>query len=189
MSVYCILYESEKEYIPYEYLWYNKNMYLGIDYGRVRIGLAVSDTGQIARPIGHIQNKGDKKNLAAIRDVLTKHFKNPAVAHTTSDSGSTKHITPHIVCGLPLLADGTEGDMAREARRFGELLRSSLGASVSYHNERYSSFDAEEYIRDKMGIFNREKIKELVDGVAASMILQGYLDDLHNLRGGLCGQK
>ena len=132
--------------------------YLGIDYGKARIGLAISETGQIARPIGHIKNKGDAKNIAVIRELCAKHQ------------------IKYIVCGIPLDTGANETDMSREVRRFGE----KLGIEVAYHNERYSSLEAEEYIREKMGITKREKVKELVDGVAAAMILQSYLDSRRN---------
>jgi len=122
-------------------------MYLGIDFGKARIGLAISETGQLARPLGVIKNKGDARNLAAIKEI------------------STKHNIKYIVCGLPLHADGKETDICKEIRRFGD----KLGAV--YHNERYSSLEAQEYIRER-------KLKELVDAVAATMILQSYLEEI-----------
>ena len=139
--------------------------YLGIDYGLARIGLAISETGQIARPLVTIKNKGDGKNIAAIREIIVKQF---SIDFTTG-GGSLSDRLPHIVCGLPLLADGAESDMAREVRRFGGKLGLELCAEVIYQDEYLSSVEAEEYIREN-------KLKNTVDEVAASIILQSYID-------------
>jgi putative Holliday junction resolvase len=147
--------------------------FLGIDFGRARIGLAISETGQTARPIGRIKNNGDAKNLAAIRDILKKHF---GAAANTRCCGCMCDRPPNVVCGVPLSAEGAENEMTREARRFGEMLRAGLGAEVFYHNEFLSSAEAERYIRETMGVTDFKKVKELVDGVAAAVILQSYLD-------------
>jgi putative Holliday junction resolvase len=138
--------------------------YLGIDYGRARIGLAASGTGRIARPIGYIKNKGDKKNAEALRRVLAEN------------NIDTRYCC--IMCGVPLSVDGGDTRMSREVLRFGGFLGDALGLKVVYHNERYSSVEAEEYIREKMGVTRPEKIKELVDGAAAAVILQDYLENI-----------
>ena len=122
--------------------------YLGIDYGKSRIGLAASDTGQLVRPLGTLQNKGDTKNVAYLSQFLPDML--------------------CIVCGLPLDIDGNETDMSREVRRFGTVLQSQLGVQVVYHNERYSSIEASEIIAG-------QKSKFSVDAVAAAVILDGYL--------------
>jgi len=136
--------------------------YLGIDYGKKRIGLAISEAGKYASPIKTIANKGDQNNVAAVREVMTKHDILPTMSR--------------IVCGIPLDIDGNDTPMSLEIKKFGERLCSELGVQVIYKNERYSSVEAEQFIREKMGITKFEKMKELVDGVAASMILQSYLD-------------
>ena len=143
--------------------------YLGIDYGLKRIGLAISQGGGIASPIGCIQNKGDKKNVSAIRIIINRQFE-------TSYCGSVSDTPLCIVLGLPLLKDGNPSSMVQEVQRFGELLGSEFAATVVYHNEYLSSVNAEQYIREKLGITDRTKVKELVDGVAAAMILQSYTD-------------
>jgi len=126
--------------------------YLGIDYGLKRIGVASSE-GILAKPVCVIQNKGDKKNLAAIHNIL----------------GTSSNEPPQIVLGVPLGANGEDTQMSLEIRRFGDFLSAELGTSVIYHNERYSSLEAEHYIRTR-------KTKELVDAVAAAVILQSYID-------------
>ena len=78
--------------------------------------------------------------------------------------------------GLPLHIDGTENDIAHDCRRFGELLAKEFNANLVFHDEHRTSVEAETYIRRTMGISKPEKVKELLDAVAAAFILQGYLD-------------
>jgi putative Holliday junction resolvase len=132
--------------------------------------LAISEGGGLARPLGCIQNKGDKKNLSAIREILIKH----GFQLGTWDAPSSG-----VVCvGYPLYKDGAEGEVAISARKFGDLMAFVFDMPVVFHNEYLSSVEAERYIREKMGITKTEKVRELIDGVAATMILQSYLDTL-----------
>ena len=126
---------------------------LGIDYGRRRIGLALSDpTLLIASPLVIIENRGLKKTLTQIMDIIQKN-----------DVGQ-------IVVGLPLHANGDESEMSQEARRFG-LAFVTLGFPVEFVDERYTSFEAESIIG------KNSQSKNLIDKVAASIILQIYLDE------------
>jgi len=132
---------------------------LGIDYGLKRIGLATTDLGRsIASPLVTIQNRGDKKNVATISDICRQH-----------NIGG-------IVCGVPLDIVGGENDMSRIVRQFGVKLGESLSIEIVFVNERYSSKEAEEHIRENLGITNREKVAELVDKMAAAMILSDYIN-------------
>ncbi|MBO4823419.1 MAG: Holliday junction resolvase RuvX [Clostridia bacterium] len=126
---------------------------LGIDYGRRRIGLALSDpTLLIASPLVIIENRGLKKTLLQIMNIIEKN-----------DVGQ-------IVVGLPLHTNGDESEMSREARQFGAAF-TTLGFPVAFVDERYTSFEAESIIG------NNRQSKSLVDKVAASIILQMYLDE------------
>lgn len=126
---------------------------LGIDYGRRRIGLALSDpTLLIASPLVIIENRGLKKTLTQIMDIIQKH-----------DVGQ-------VVVGLPLHMNGDESEMSREARQFGSAF-TALGFPVAFVDERCTSFEAEEIIG------NNPQSKKLIDKVAASIILQLYLDE------------
>lgn len=126
---------------------------LGIDYGRRRIGLALSDpTLFIASPLVIMENKGIKKNVARILEIIKQN-----------EVGI-------IVMGLPLHANGDESEMSREARWFGQAF-SDLGYQVEFVDERYTSCEAEEIIG------NDRRAKNLIDKVAASIILQMYLDE------------
>ena len=126
---------------------------LGIDYGRRRIGLALSDpTLLIATPLVIIENRGIKKTVLQIWDIIQKND------------------VKQIVIGLPLHANGDESKMSREARQFGEVFV-ALGLPVEFIDERYTSFEAESIIG------NQCESKKLIDKVAASIILQIYLDE------------
>ncbi|MCQ2381792.1 MAG: Holliday junction resolvase RuvX, partial [Clostridia bacterium] len=125
---------------------------LGIDYGRRRIGLALSDpTLLIASPLVIIENRGLKKTLTQIMDIIQKND------------------VKQIVVGLPLHVNGDESEMSREARFFGSAF-TALGFPVEFIDERYTSFEAESMIGK-----NRQS-KNLIDKAAASIILQIYLD-------------
>jgi putative Holliday junction resolvase len=70
--------------------------------------------------------------------------------------------------------DGTEGASARMARAFAARLESRLGVPVELHDERLSTFEAEDRLRAR-GVSARD-MKALVDAEAAAVILQGWLD-------------
>ncbi len=126
---------------------------LGIDYGRRRIGLALSDpTLLIASPLVIIENRGLKKTTAQILEIMRQNN------------------VEQIVLGLPLHANGDESEMSQEARNFGQAL-ANMGFPVTLVDERYTSVTAENMIGD------HPRRKELVDKVAASIILQMYLDE------------
>ena len=134
----------------------NGQFWLGIDYGTKKIGLATSDAGIYAKPFGVITNKGDKKNVTAIREILTKNCQ-LSIANCK------------LVVGVALGANGEDTEISLSARRFGELLHQELDAQVVYQNERYTSVAAEQHIR-------AFRSKELLDAVAACMILQSYME-------------
>lgn len=127
--------------------------YLGIDYGRKRIGLAISEAGLIARPLRTIENKGEKKNLTAFTEII-KEFKIGCA-----------------VIGLPVHKNISMGD---EVRGFAKCFE-SLGIKVVFQNEMLSSVEAEDYIHNTLGITDCKKIVQLVDSVAAAMVLNDYL--------------
>jgi len=133
---------------------------LGVDYGLKRIGLATCDgSGFVSSPFDVIKNKGDNKNIARLLEII----------HNERIEG--------VVIGLPLDKDGNETKMSGLIRGFAQKLSDKSGVMVMFINERYSSQEATEHIREKLGIKSREKIKELVDKMAAAMLLQTYLDN------------
>ena len=80
--------------------------------------------------------------------------------------------------GLPLKTDGTESEMSLIVRSFAEKLEKVSGVQVCFQDERLTSFEAEEYLKEA-GI-KWEKRKELLDKVSAQIILQNYLDENPN---------
>ena len=132
--------------------------YLAVDYGFKRIGLAGSESGLLAEPFLTLRNKGDKKNIEALGKIIRD-----------------KRVEL-VVVGVPLDKDGEQTPMSEHVQGFANKLSEVCGVLVAFVNERYSSQDAEYHIREKMGITKRDSIKELVDKVAACMILQNYLD-------------
>jgi putative Holliday junction resolvase len=136
-----------------------KGKILGIDFGKRRIGLAKSDpSGTIASPLITIKNRGDRRNIENLRGIICKN-----------DILS-------LLIGVPLDENGQETKMSKLIRTFGERLSRESHLPVIYVNERYSSKEAEEHIIENLGITNRKKIKELVDKMAACMLLQEYVD-------------
>jgi len=130
---------------------------IGLDYGTRRIGIAVSDeASRVAFPVGvHVEGR-DGSVLAYLADLV-------------QDRGAQG-----VVLGLPLRADGSEGDIAERARRFGKRLSEHLGLPVTMVDERYTSQAAERSI----ALRGRPARRGEVDDVAAQMILQDHLDSL-----------
>ena len=81
----------------------------------------------------------------------------------------------HVVVGLPLHLDGTEGRSARLARQIGEGLRQAAELSIHYQDERFSTIFAEETLR-KLGK-SANKRKRIIDQAAAAIILKSWFDD------------
>ncbi len=130
---------------------------LGIDFGTVRVGLAVSDYDRIlASPLATLTRKSVAEDAA--------YF-----AKAINDSKVVA-----LVLGLPLHSDGRESDKSREARVFGEWLSNATKLPVIFWDERFTTDRAEEALLSAK--LNPRDRKELRDRVAAQMILQAYLD-------------
>jgi putative Holliday junction resolvase len=129
---------------------------LGLDLGTKTIGVAVSDgLGITAQPITTLRRTSQSKDLAALLAL--------AVEHEASE----------FVIGLPLNMDGSEGPRAAATRKFGDLL-AALGHPVHYQDERLTTVEAERSLLEND--VSRKKRKEVIDQVAAVLILQGWLD-------------
>jgi putative Holliday junction resolvase len=131
--------------------------YLGVDLGRVRIGLALADDVlRTARALRVVARRGEAADLAEIADAAREYEVERAVV------------------GLPLNMDGSEGPSARLARAFAPKLAAALGVPVELFDERLSTFEAETRLRER-GISAKDA-RSLVDAEAAAVILQGWLD-------------
>ena len=133
--------------------------FLGIDYGRKRIGLAIGEAEtRIALPLETIDGRNDP----------TRDARLVVLAVANEDVGA-------FIVGLPLNMDGSEGPQARFTRRFaGELARLS-GRPVHLQDERLSSVAADEAL-DQAEIAPHRR-KGLTDRIAAQQILQSWLDN------------
>ena len=121
------------------------------------MGLALSDPlGVIARPLAVVERRSDDTLFAELSRVMTEYA------------------VTHIVLGLPLKLDGTEGPAAAEVRTFAEKLRAALSAPVELWDERLSTVQAERALLD--ADMSRAKRKQRRDKVAAQVFLQSYLD-------------
>ena len=130
---------------------------LGVDYGRRRVGLALSDpTGLLASGLTtlEVQTVGE-----ALKRVVA------ALQETRAES---------IVVGLPLNMDGTRGPMGDEAAEFARRLGEMSGVPVRLYDERLTSGMAERVLLD--ADMSRQRRKAVRDKLAAQLILQGYLD-------------
>ena len=128
-------------------------VYLGIDYGTRRIGLAWADELEVAFPLGAIDGvelKGCWEQLSKVVEAL----------------GVTE-----FVVGYPLHMDGEVGSRAKEVDSFAERLREKFGLPVSKVDERLTSLAAEEALGKKA---NPKDGK--IDATAASLILKDFLD-------------
>lgn len=131
---------------------------LGIDYGDKRIGLALSDPMEIiAGALGTYNATGDD-------DADAEYIVETAA----------KNDVKLIVMGLPKNMDGSEGERATKVCRFGEILEGKSGLKVVYKDERLSSVSANRVL-DEANV-HWKKRKNVVDTMAAQIILQSYLD-------------
>ena len=133
---------------------------LGIDFGRRRIGLALSDPeGRLAVPLTTLQrgkDRADRKAVEAITEIARREG------------------VEALVLGEPLGLDGSAGDAAQRVRLFARRLAAGTGLPVELVNESLTSVEAEERLREA-GIDPRRR-PEKVDAVAAQILLQEALD-------------
>ena len=133
--------------------------FLGIDYGEVNIGVAVSDVGrQIASPYAMLKNKNYKDLFPEIKKIIDEM--DVAV----------------VVLGLPLQMNGEEGETARKVRDFAKKLSEFIPEiDVVFVDERMTSAMSEKMLIRDFDL-SRKKRKAILDKVAAAEILQRVLD-------------
>jgi putative Holliday junction resolvase len=130
---------------------------LGLDLGDRRIGVALSDPlGIAASPLPPLERVGPRRDLQGIRNLVETHE------------------VGRVVVGLPIRMDGTRGVRAEAALEFAERLRAVLAVPVETWDERLSTVEAERRLVE--ADVRREHRRRVVDGVAASLVLQSYLD-------------
>lgn len=145
---------------------------LAIDYGRVRIGLAIADWPHgLAQPLATLERINRNEDMRRLRELVREH--------------SVKL----ILVGLPLRLDGTRGEMAEETERFAQRIRKQIGVPVEMADERLTSWEAERHLEEQFG--RRSKAAEpssakkratekfSVDSMAAAILLREYLERSH----------
>lgn len=130
---------------------------LGIDLGSRRIGIAATDgLGLTAQPRETLARHGGTRDIEAIAAVVR-------------DVGADR-----IVLGLPLDPEGAEGPAARRARDFAAKLAAALHLPVELVDESFSTVEAEAVLL--AADVSRARRKQVVDKLAAAVILQRWLD-------------
>jgi putative Holliday junction resolvase len=130
---------------------------LALDIGKRRIGVAVSDElGLLARPVQAVRSVSLNVDVQRIADLAR-------------ELGAEM-----VVVGDPLHMSGDPSTMSGRARKFGETLQATSGLHVEYFDERLTSVEAERILRES-GVPHR-KVREQIDAMAASVILQSYLN-------------
>jgi putative holliday junction resolvase len=151
---------------------------LAVDYGRVRMGLAIADAAAgLPQPLGVLVRVNRNEDMRRLRELVREH--------------SVKR----IVVGLPLRLDGTRGEMAEEAERFAQRVQKQIGVPVEMVDERLTSWEAERLLEEfagrilhapiplrsrresiERGRKKQEEKKHSVDAFAAAVILRDYLE-------------
>jgi len=133
---------------------------LAVDYGRRRLGIALSDpTGTIAQPLTTLARRSGKRPpVQAILELCEEHG------------------VGALVVGLPLTLAGEETDWTREVREFAAGLGTRSGLTVHLVDERFTSAAATRAVR-AVGLRRQaRRERERVDASAAALILQAFLD-------------
>ncbi|MFY9689416.1 MAG: Holliday junction resolvase RuvX [Candidatus Acidiferrales bacterium] len=138
---------------------------LALDYGRKRIGLAVSDELRLtAQPLQTLMRKNRAEDVRRLRQICREQ----GVAR--------------IIVGHPVHITGEAGEMAEEAARFGARLRKELGIEVELLDERLTSWEAEQMVG---GTRVRGRDRAPIDDVAAAILLREYLERQPPVRGAI----
>lgn len=130
---------------------------MGIDYGDARTGIAVSDL--LCTIVGSttvIHSRNDEKTIVKICELIQQNQ------------------VGEIVLGLPKNMNGTEGPRAELCREFAKKLEAATGLSVTMWDERRTTVEAHNILSQHN--YHGKKRKDTVDAVAASLILEGYLN-------------
>lgn len=128
---------------------------LALDIGKARIGIAISHSW-LASNYQTLYTKTWTKDTNQIAEIIKKEA------------------IEEVIVGLPLNMDGTESEMCIYAKNFCEMLKSKILAKIIFVDERLSSISAEEIMHSSN--VKTSKKKGLIDQIAATVILQTYID-------------
>ena len=136
---------------------------MAVDYGDTRTGLAVCDrTEFLASPVGVIE----ERNF---------YFTIQKVAHAVKE-----YDVQMVVVGYPVNMNGTVGPRAEKCAQFAELLKTKVDVPVELWDERATTLEAQNYLSET-GTYGKKR-KEVIDEVAATIILESYMTYRHNMQ-------
>ncbi|MGA8143871.1 MAG: Holliday junction resolvase RuvX [Candidatus Acidiferrales bacterium] len=137
---------------------------LAVDYGRKKIGLALSDElGVTAQPLLTLQRTNRRDDMRRLREICAKH------------------LVARILVGHPLHITGEAGEMAAEAARFAARVSKELGIETKLFDERLTSWEAKQTIAETKSSSRRKG--ESIDAIAAAVLLRDYLEhEAHRIR-------
>ena len=129
----------------------------GIDFGTVRIGIALSNAGRtIASPYENYTRRGSEQDAQRFRRLV-------------AEEGVTL-----FVVGLPVHLDGGESQKSTEARQFGQWLTEVTAVPVVYFDERFTSSQAEQFLLEAG--MTKKRRKKRMDMLSAQIVLSAYLE-------------
>lgn len=132
---------------------------LGLDVGDRTIGVAISDPlGFTAQGITTIRRKGIENDIAQIVEICSQYN------------------VETIISGLPKNMNGTIGEQAEKVQSFCEVLKEAVNIEIKFWDERLTTVAAHRVMLE--ADMSRKKRKSIVDKIAATYILQGYLDSI-----------
>ena len=135
---------------------------IGLDYGSKTVGVALSDELMLtAQPLTTIHRDRPTKlrqTLAQIEQIIEQYD------------------VDRIVVGWPKKLDNEEGERCEKTKEFGDMLENSTGLEIIYQDERLTTAQADGVL--EQGGIRKDKRKQYIDKMAASLILQNYLDTL-----------
>lgn len=130
---------------------------MALDVGQVTLGVAISDAlGITAQPLTTLRRRGMAADLRALRDLVSAHE------------------VETIVVGLPLRMGGEAGTAAAGVEGFAQKLREAIHLPVVTWDERLTTVQAERALLE--GNVSRRRRREVINQIAAAIILQTYLD-------------
>ena len=135
---------------------------MGLDYGAKTVGVAISDAMLMtAQPLETVRRERSNKlrqTLARIEQLIDEYE------------------VDKIVLGFPKKLNNEEGDRCEKTKEFGDMIERRTGLEIIYWDERLTTVAADAVL-DEGGV-RKENRKEFIDKIAASLILQGYLDSI-----------
>ena len=136
---------------------------IGLDIGEKTIGIAICDPlGYTAQGITTIRRKGKKSDIEELKKLCSEYQ------------------VEEIIAGLPKNMNGTLGPQSEKIIKFCDFIKENIDLPLQYWDERLTTVAANRAMLE--ADMSRSKRKKIVDKVAATYILQGYLDSIYKKR-------